>query len=592
MITTALFAALQADGAWGAGSEADAGGARLAGRVIVVRADAPAAERLGAEELARHLDAMTGVRLAITTEGAGEPSGAASGGALPARALVVGPCRGLADLGVRLDREELGDDGFVLKSVGERLVLAGPGARGTLYACVTLLDRLGVRWYTPTIATVPRRPDLELPRLDETQTPDFEYREPFFSEAFDREWAYRNRVNGHSARLDAACGGRIVYRPFVHSFDELVPRALFAEHPEYFPWIGGRRVGGPDAYVQRCLTDPCVLELATATVLRWIGESPEARIVSVSQNDCHRFCECEPCRAVTAEHGAHSGLYLRFVNAIAEAVERRHPDRLIDTLAYQFTEAPPRGIVPRRNVRVRLCPIACCEAHPYEQCRAPPNVAFVGNLRGWSAITDALYIWHYNTDFSHYLMPFPDFDQFPDSARLYRRSGVKGLFFQGAYAPGGGGSDAELRSWVMARLLWDAGADADALVTEWMEGVYGAARRPMRAWFDLLHARVRDPERHLHIYDPPSRELFGGELLAAGEKLFEEAAAAAAGDPVASGYVEKARLGLRYVRLVQEPRAGAELDRFLADLRRFGITQVSETRSVDDFAATFAREKP
>jgi len=551
---------------------------------IVVRADATPAERLGAQELADHLATMTGSRLSIVVE-----EDVVNAGGLPERCLIVGPCRALARLGVSLDAKMLGDEGFVLKTVAARLVVAGPGARGTLYGCVTLLEKLGVRWYTPKVTRAPRpeNPEkvvkLELPVLDETHVPAFEYREPFFTEAFDRNWAFRNKVNGHSAHLDASTGGKIVYRPFVHSFDELVPRSLFADHPDFFPWIGGKRVGGPDEYLQRCLTNPDVLKLATATVLRWIAESPEARIFSVSQNDCYRYCECDACRALTEKHGAHSGLYLWFVNQIAQAVEEKHPEALIDTLAYQFTEAPPRGIVPRKNVRVRLCPIACCEAHPYELCGAPANVAFLENLRGWSLITDSLYVWHYNTDFAHYLMPFPDFDEFPAEARLYKNSGVKGLFFQGAYAPGGGGSDAELRSWVMARLLWDVDADADALVTEWMQGVYGAAWKPMRAWFDRLHAEVRAPERHLYINDPPMPELFTPALLADGEKLFDEATRAAAGDPSAAEYVAKARLGLRYVRLAQRPRADAEFESFLADLRRFGITQVSEGRGVDAF---------
>jgi hypothetical protein len=542
---------------------------------IVVRAEASAPEKLGAQELADHLEQMTGVRSSIVIEG----------DALPARAIVVGPCRALSSLGVALDLTTLGEEGFVMKRVGERMVLAGLGPRASLYACVSFLERLGVRWYTPKVTRTPKLAELELPLLDEVQVPAFEYREPFFFEARDRKWAFRNKLDGHSCDLDASTGGKIVYQPFVHSFDDLVPRDLFAAHPEYFPSIDGRRVGGPDQYVQRCLSNQDVLKLATEKVLQWIETTRQARIFSVSQNDCYRFCECDACKAITAKYGAHSGLYLWFVNQVAEAVEKRHPDALIDTLAYQFTEQPPRGIVPRRNVRVRLCPIACCEAHPYERCSAPANVAFLENLRGWSRITDNLYIWHYNTDFAHYLMPFPDFDEFPAEARLYRKSGVKGLFFQGDYAQGGGGSDAELRSWVMARLLWNPEVDADALVTEWMRGVYGAAWKPMRAWFDRLHEQVRAPDRHLTIYDLPKPELFTPELLADGEKYFDEAERAAAADPIAREDVAKARLGLRYVRLVHHPSAGAELDSFLADVRRFGITQIAEGREVASFEA-------
>src|SRR5262249_128109 len=139
-----------------------------------------------------------------------------------------------------------------------------------------------------------------------------------------------------------------------------------------------------------------------------------------------------------------------------------HPDKLIDTLAYLFTEEPPTGIVPRRNVRVRLCPIYACAAHPYEQCTDKRTAAFVQHLKDWARLTDNLSVWHYGTDFAHYLMPFPDFDQFPSSVRLYRRHGVKGIFFQGDSTPGS--SDGELRAYVVAKLLWNNRQDEHTLI--------------------------------------------------------------------------------------------------------------------------------
>ena len=163
------------------------------------------------------------------------------------------------------------------------------------------------------------------------------------------------------------------------------------------------------------------------------------------------------------------------------------------------------------------------------------------------------------------------------------------MFFQGAYAPGGGGSDSELRASVMAKLLWDVNADAEALVNEWMTGVYGRhAARPMRQWFDLLHAKARsDPNLHFFIFDGPSVGYLTADVLEAGERLFDEAARLAGDDATAAEYVAKARLTLRYVRLAQRPRAGAELDQFLADCRRFGLTQLREGQGIDDWEKAY-----
>ena len=414
--------------------------------VIVLAPDASAADTRGARDIQLYLRQMSGADLPILAENDG----------LPAHAIVVGRSKHLDELGVKLD-PSLGVEGFVIKTVGDKIIIAGPGRRGTMYGCDTFLEKLGVRFLTPKVTQVPKTPNVVVPNIDDTEMPAFEYREPFFTEAFDKDWAARLKTNGAHSKLDDTTGGKITYYPFVHTLDDLIPQAVFATHPEYFPLVNGKRVGG---YTQRCLTNPEVLKLSIESVERWMKEHPEAMIYSVSQNDCGGLCECDNCKAIIAKYGGQpSGLYIWFVNQVAEAIEKDHPDKLIDTLAYQFTEKAPTGIAPRANVRVRLCPISVCQAHPYEADTLPATQSFMKTLSDWGKLSPTLYIWHYNTNFGHYLAPFPDFEEFPADIRLYKRSGVKGVFFEGDYSDGGGGSDAELRSYVMAKMLWDDKAD-------------------------------------------------------------------------------------------------------------------------------------
>ena len=533
--------------------------------VIVINASASQSERRGARELQTYLQEMSGAELKIIDDRQ----------LLPEHAILVGRSRHTDALQLNAELKTLGPEGFVFKTIDGRLIILGSNIRGAMYGCTTFLEKLGVRWLTPKVTIVPHRSAIVLPALDERQLPDFEYRAPYIYEAFEKNWAARLRTNGQQAALDDSTGGKIVYDHFVHTFDSLIPQSEFDAHPEYFPLINGKRTSG---YVQRCLSNPDVLRLMIQGVQKWIVQDPTAMIYSVSQNDTYKFCECDRCKAIEARYGGkHSGIYLWFVNQVAEAIEKDHPDKLIDTLAYMFTEEPPSGIVPRKNVRVRLCPISCCEAHPYEKCSDPKTTAFMNNLKGWSKITDTLYIWHYNTDFAHYLMPFPDFDQFPDSIRLYKLSGVRGIFFEGDSTPGS--ADAELSAYVMAHLMWNHQQDPNALIDEWMHGVYGQAYPPMRRWFDLLQEKVRVKDKHLHIGDGPNNYFLISDVLAEGDQLFDEAERLSADSANASYYIAKARLGLRYVKLTRRPDANT-LDLFLFALRRFGITQISERDTV------------
>ena len=510
--------------------------------VIVLADRATAPEGHAARELQHMVQLATGTRIAIVEEGAPR--------ARRAPRIFVGFGEAVGKLlGGKVDLQDLGREEYILRTVGTttppELIIAGGRPRGTLYGVYTLLDQLGFRWYTNRKTWYPEGGVLEIAQLDEGGAPAFMYREPYIYEAFDADWAARNRVNSMSAKLDEARGGRVGVHG-VHTFGHLIPYALYKEHPEYFPLIGGQRVTG---YVQRCLTNQEVVRVAAANMIKWMDNNPDGVFFSLSAEDTENLCECTPCVQKMEEEDSPMGLYLHFVNQVAAIVEQKHPDKYISTLAYWFTEKPPKTVTPRHNVFIRLCPISICAAHPFTQCAEKPSADFSQYLEAWSKLTDRIIIWHYNTNFRNYLMPFPNFKEFTQDIKTYHQSGVRGIFFQGSAASPGGG-DADLRAWVMARLLWDPHQDADALVDEWLRGVYGPAYEPMRAYYDLIHARVAFEERHLHVFDPVTRALWPPRLVKQMARLHQEALSLAAGDETALYYVRKNQLAVKFVHYV------------------------------------------
>lgn len=558
---------------------------------IVLAADASPSERRAAGELQRFIEEMSGAKLAIVSDGK----------AVKGSQIFLGDSAALRKLNLKIDFARLGTEGFVLKTKGKHLIIAGGRQRGTMYGVYTLLDKLGCRWFTREVSRIPKRPTIEIASLDEIHQPAFENREPFFTEAWDKDWAARNRTNGDHTQLDESTGGKLKYYPFVHSFEELVPPSkYFKDHPEYFSLIDGKRRAERS---QLCLTNPDVLRIAIAQVESWIKEHPDTTIFSVSQNDWEGWCECDQCRRVEQEEGGqHSGPLLRFVNAVAAEIGKKYPDKLIDTLAYWYTENPPLKVRPLPNVRIRLCPIGICIAHSFASC--PRSAYFYKNLQAWSKITNQLYIWHYNTNFRHYPIPMPDFDELAADIPIYKRHGVVGLFMQGAYPPGGGGSDSELRAYVLARQLWDEKTDVSKTVDEFMEGVYGAAAKPMREYFELAHAEVRPPaNQHLWIFNLPD---FSPSFLPRANELFDKALAAA-GDEATRRRILKARLPVDYHALLLDTRyhlregvyapanlAGlkAKARDLFTRMRSFGIESIHEGRQLELDEKRYAEMKP
>ncbi|MCW5932821.1 MAG: DUF4838 domain-containing protein [Fimbriimonadia bacterium] len=551
---------------------------------IVRPAQAIPSEMHAAQELQAFLKQISGAELPILTDA--QP--------MPKRALLLGSQdtnAHIKKLRVNLPLKELGEDGIVIRSSGDHLILGGGRPRGTLYAVYTFLEEtLGCRWYTSDESFIPSKRAIRIPAPNKKSVPAFEYREPFFTEAWETNWAARNRCNGHHMRLDETTGGKIGFYPFVHSFYTILPPdQYFKDHPEYYSLLKGeRKVEGG----QLCLTNPDVLRITIERVREWIRDHPEAKLFSVSQNDWYGCCECPACQSVIKVEGSAAGLMLAFVNAVAEAIEKDHPDKLIETLAYQWTEDTPATVKPRKNVRVRMAPIGNCFAHPIDTC--PENKKPYENLLAWSRVTDNLYIWHYNTNFAHYHLPFPDLDELQGSNRAYHAMKVKGIFYQGAYPRGGGGEFATLRAWVLSKMLWNPKVDVWQLTEEFLNAYYGKAGPLMLQYQRMMHEKVQRENIHFRIFDDPKRVGYlPREILDRAESLFQQAEEAVANDPKRLERVQKTRLSIEYAKLMraETDEERAKYAKIVGDkIKRFQIQQVNEWRPVEEFLKAIGQE--
>lgn len=550
---------------------------------IVLPSNPIASERYAAEEVQRYLERISGVRLEIVPDSV-KPGEAD---------ILLGDNAHVRALKGVPKPAGLGEDGFVLKTVGSKLVVFGGRPRGTLNGVYSLLEeRLGVRWFTPELEVVPQTNRIRIPKLDQTVIPVLENRDVFWRETMrDADFASRHRLNGQHYGLQPRHGGAFTtYQPFVHSFDALVPPELCKEHPEYWPMIKGERKAG---YVQRCLTNPDVVRISIERVRQWIREHPEATIISVSQNDCFSNCECPSCKAIDDAEGSPAGSLLQYVNAIAAAIDKESPAVRIDTLAYQYTRRPPKTIRPHPKVIIRLCSIECCFAHPLDACSSKANREFGGDIVAWQPVAPLLYVWDYTPNFAHYQQTFPNFDALQANVKFFVTHGVKGLFEQGNYSGGGQGEMGPLRAYLLAKLLWNPDADLPRHTREFTDAYYGSAASKVQAAIEKVHEPVRGRECHAHIFDGPKACYLEPSVLDAAERLYDEAEQIAA-DDATKFRVQVARLPFWYSRLAQNRVSGEDrrtlARRFLEIARKAGISNISEGRSLEDWGKSVLAE--
>ncbi|HUT88187.1 MAG TPA: DUF4838 domain-containing protein [Thermoguttaceae bacterium] len=553
---------------------------------IVVAPDASPSTRHGAEELQTFLREMTGAELTILADT--EPVGE--------REIILGDNKHLQSLGATIDFNELGNEGYVIRTVGNRLVIAGGALRGNMYGVYGLLeDHLGCRWFAPGVSRIPKHDRLAIGPIDDKQIPVLEYREPFTFDCFDGDWCARNRVNSSSGRLEAKHGGKVRFGSgfFVHTFERLVPPdKYFDEHPEYFSLVKGKRLKERS---QLCCTNEDVIRISTEEILKAMRAQPDAFVFSVSQNDWHNYCECDQCQALAKREDSQIAPVLAMVNRVAEAVEKEFPDRAIETLAYQWTRRPPNTMRPRDNVIVRLCSIECCFSHPLATCDGDANQKFRDDVRRWAKVSNRLWVWDYVTDFRHYLLPFPNQRVRNDNIRFFVANNVRGIFEQDTYNTPH--SDlAALGGYLTAKFLWNPDYDEETAISEFLAGYYGKAAPPIRRYIDALHDRAERENIHVNIWVPPSHPHLTDELLVEADKLWQQAEDAVAGEPEVLRRVQLSRMSVDYAILERAraqaskgerdkpplgPLAARRFEPFTKTLESCDLTRLMEWQAVD-----------
>lgn len=491
--------------------------------VIVRAADATEAEHFAAEELAHFLHRMTGATFPVLEEadhGAGEP------------AIHLGWTAFAAAQGI--DARRLGPETWVLRTVGDDLILTGGRPRGTLYAVYELLDTYGgCRWVTHDLEIVPNHPVFTLPVIDVEDEPAFVWRETTIYPRHDggpdsgthedqARFLVRNRYNGGARWLNEPKYGFAVRfgRPGgSHTFYRYQQDWEHVK-PEYFAMLeDGTRAPRPVNALghEFCLTHPGLRDRMYAQLLTFIGEDraesavagvPPPTLYALSQNDTSsRYCRCPDCLAIAEREGSYSGTMIDFINDLADRIADSHPEIRLLTEAYQFTKRAPRTLRPRDNVVIRLALLdleyrADELADVLRPITAPTNLEARQVTEGWMEIMsgEQFFVW----DYAQFRLPFRH--PYDATAKIMRNIdfwhnlGIRYVFME---QTGIDLSFRPMRDWVFLRKTVNPELDNDQLVTEFMPAYFGPAAGPMRRYYDLLAAETIAGEKP-YIDTPPA----------------------------------------------------------------------------------------
>jgi len=484
---------------------------------------------------------------------------------------------------------KISPDEFLIFTKGKKLHILGGNHKGTYYGVVDLLEKhLGCRIYAPDVEYVPQNGTILLPPLNYSDKPVNTLRivhGQFNENKAYKEWMRLDNIN------EVFADGY-----YVHTFNKLVPwETYFSTHPEYFALMNGKRI-----IDQLCMTNPDVLKLVIDKLTVEMAKQPDKRLWSVSQNDNFSYCQCYKCQAIINEEGAPSGPLLRFVNQVAE----KFPDKTISTLAYQFSRAAPKITKPADNVQIMLCTIELNRSKSIES--DPTSQSFVKDITDWGKLTHNIYLWDYTIDFANCVTPFPNLHVLQPNIQFLTRNGAYEHFQQTNTLKGN--EMAELKAYMLARLLWNPDVNIDSVKTVFLEGYYSEAAPFMRQYIDRLESELIKSNEWLDIYGSPvhhEKSFLSAENIAAYNTLFDAAEASVANRPEVLQRVKVSRLPLEFAtmeigkndmfgprgwytevngKFILKPGMKAILDDFYTTSRNNGVKYLNESAlTVDSY---------
>lgn len=454
------------------------GGTDISEFTVVIPAAPGSYDQLAADFLVRFIGEATGVTVKQTTDVETAD-----------HMILVGKTAYDTDA-VRTARSEIKNDGYAMLVDGGNLYVTGALDRGTLFGAYDFLEKyLGVRTYGGV--TYPEKQEM------------YEIKDNFRVDIpADLRTVYSTPVMYRRTSWTAVNDGW-AYFPMWDCYNS--SEIKFAG--EGCHTIG--RLAETGGYLSPipCLTDENIIQTVMKNVRIELEKNPNARYISVSQNDgVSHGCRCKNCRAVEEEEGSPSGPWIRLVNRIANDIKDDYPNVLVETLAYTYTEKPPKITKPAENVAIRLCTYNCCFAHALDDPDCPRNAAFIDTIKGWSEICDHLMIWTYSANFqagdNGDKNGFaPNFRVILKNVKFFVDHKVEAIYIEGVQHPENQVSTVmgELRAYLWGRAMWRPDMTEEeftAYTDDFMKYYYGDAGPLLLKYIDTVYGDMIDNTKY------------------------------------------------------------------------------------------------
>ena len=537
--------------------------------------------RYAAKELAHQLSRVLGVKITVSGKVTNKKY-----------AIIVGDAALAKKHG--MDPATLDRDGFFIRTVGNRIIIAGDDApnadatrhgyfkRGTIFGVYDFLERFaGVRYYFPgEMGTVaPRVREWILPAIDIVERPDSQYRQIYAVYSGPEEKRSGYLYSGYTQAdhyRDREYQLRLLTHNMhsTHGLAHLGLKERFAKtNPEYFALShDGKRYNGTDVlrgsgsdyyghicFSSKALTDEIVKDgiallsgkgaksrgaVRPGSNTPYTTMRPDQRpFFCIMPNDSMAACYCKGCAPHFTSYAKGkpdkkcSDFVWNWMIDLAERIQKSGVEGYVTTMCYNpYHMMPPRALPS--NVIVRL-------ALPGPWIKPERMAPDMANLKAWRDKSNGrICLWIYMINAgqrNHSEIPHMT----PAAAGAYMKATAKDSFGVFMECENENYLSGYLNYYVISRVTWDKNTDVAKLLDEHDRLMFGPAAKTMKEirerwekiWMEQIVGNVIDTPLGPVNVRPSKTELweriYSPKVLKSISTLFDRAEKESASAPEA-----------------------------------------------------------
>lgn len=453
-----------------------------------------------------------------------------------------------------LTAEKLNRDGYVIKLLGNTLLIAAAHDAGVYYGALEFLNRqFGYQMYADDEIYYEKKSQSYLLNYDLTDIPTFAGRDidgyTLFYPIYCKQMRL-TRVGGynevkqipndcHTIESFFNANKDIGVTPFSYYTDESGEK-IYYFYEKYPNDTNGYKL---------CLTSPQAVKYTIRGAKKFLTENPDADYVNIAEMDFQSYCSGRDGVCTCGndiETYKISGLWIRFVNQVIKGVEEWKKDPLKDyeqktaagddgavVITAEQAEAVKKGqwnyttfayghgsfiaptkldengnpaaiddsVIPDEKLYMKLAPLdIMCVNHAFNADECTKNTQNVyQQFKNWKALTDRYTTWSYMTNFIDYFNYVPYASIVQKNAQLYRDMGVHTYFSQSVngtrYC-----SNYALYYYLYAKTAWDCDLDAKKTIDDFMAHYYRDAAESMTEYINHMDTwcAIAAEKKNLH----------------------------------------------------------------------------------------------